>query len=215
MRSGPWTVSAFEIQDEIITDLLRPVNRGLSLSVTAEDGTVVAGIHKETITDEMELRRMLIDACDNRATHVLPVGGSIDTSSAVYEFTLYQSEGSFSSNSEAVKECTSRLLLVEVPSIDPLVSDGAVDVRALEGPTLHKSLLTFHEVLKKLATPSKAAVAPFRQSKLTNFLSELLGGNAIVVGLGLLANGEPQVSRKVLEVMGALNTAVHYPLGKQ
>lgn len=33
-----------------------------------------AGIHKETILDEMELRRLLVDACDNRATHTLPIG---------------------------------------------------------------------------------------------------------------------------------------------
>eukprot|EP01034_Spumella_vulgaris_P043510 gene43510-54046_t len=33
-----------------------------------------AGIHRETITDEMELRRILTDTCDNRAMHVQPVG---------------------------------------------------------------------------------------------------------------------------------------------
>lgn len=65
------------------------------------------------------------------------------------------------------------------------------------GVTLHKSLITLNEVLKKLSTPTKAAVAPFRASKLTHYLNELLGGNAIVVGLGILASGEPAVSRKV------------------
>lgn len=83
----------------------------------------------------MELRRLLVDACDNRATHTLPIGGSIDTSSAVYEFTLYQSEGSYSAHSDSIKECTSRLILVDVPSVDPLVTGGAVDIRALEGNT--------------------------------------------------------------------------------
>ena len=31
-------LSAFELQDEVITDLLRPVNRGMPLTVTAEEG---------------------------------------------------------------------------------------------------------------------------------------------------------------------------------
>jgi hypothetical protein len=67
-------LSAFEIQDEIITDLLRPVNRGLSLAVTAEEGVMVQGLQSEAIMDEMDLRRLLLDACDNRASHTLPPG---------------------------------------------------------------------------------------------------------------------------------------------
>ena len=66
--------SAFEIQDEIITDPLRPVNRGLSLAVTAEEGVTVQGLQSEAIMDEMDLRRLLLDACDNRASHTLPPG---------------------------------------------------------------------------------------------------------------------------------------------
>ena len=67
-------LSAFEIQDEIITDLLRPINRGLSLAVTAEEGVMVQGLQSEAILDEMEMRRLLIDACDNRASHTMPPG---------------------------------------------------------------------------------------------------------------------------------------------
>jgi hypothetical protein len=67
-------LSAFEIQDEVITDLLRPVNRGLSLAVTSEDGVMVQGLQSEPIMDEMDLRRLLVDACENRASHTLPPG---------------------------------------------------------------------------------------------------------------------------------------------
>lgn len=222
-------LSAFEIQDEIITDLLRPINRGLSLAVTAEEGVMVQGLQSEAILDEMEMRRLLIDACDNRASHTLPpgsfiffivfsismkytfqyfivvLGGSIDTSTAVFEFTLFQSEGGSMGahgGGEGGRECHSRLLVIDVPSTDPLVHGGAVDVRQLQGPNLHKSLLTFLDVTRKLNTPQRAAIAPYRSSKLTHYLSELLGGNSIVVGLGLLAHGEPLVTRKTLELMG-------------
>ena len=132
-------------------------------------------------------------------------GGSIDTTSAIFEFTLYQSDGGTlgaGGAGEGGRECHSRLLVVEVPSTDPLVFGGAVDVRQLEGPNLHKSLLNFLNVAKKLNTPARAAIAPYRSAKLTHYLSELLGGNSIVVALGLLANGEPLVTRKTLEVMG-------------
>ena len=90
---------------------------------------------------------------------------------------------------------------------------GGSDLRQLEGPTLHKSLLTFAEVIKKLNSPAKAAVAPFRISKLTSYLSELLGGNALVIALGMITPGEPQVSRKTLEMLESLGTSVHFPIG--
>jgi hypothetical protein len=49
-------------------------NRGLTLAFSAEEGVVVQGIHSEAIVDEADLRRLLIDACENRATHTLPPG---------------------------------------------------------------------------------------------------------------------------------------------
>ena len=42
-------------------------------------------------------------------------------------------------------------------------------------------MIALAEVLRKLSSPSRAAVAPFSACKLTRFLSELLGGNAIVL----------------------------------
>ena len=129
------------------------------------------------------------------------VGGSIDTQTAVFEFTIYQNEGGASSY-DASRTYQSRLLVVELPSTDPLVHDGAVNLRRLEGPMLHKSLLNFAEVVKNLNNPARAAVAPFRASKLTHYLSELVGGNAIVVALALLCNGEPRITKKTMELLG-------------
>ena len=90
---------------------------------------------------------------------------------------------------------------------------GGSDLRQLEGPTLHKSLLTFAEVIKKLTSPAVAAIAPFRVSKLTSYLTELLGGNALVVAMGMVCAGEPAVTRKTLELLETLGTSVHFPIG--
>ena len=62
-------LSAFEIQDEVVSDLLRPTSRGLSVGITAEDGVLVSGLHKEVAIDELGLRRFLEDACENRVNH--------------------------------------------------------------------------------------------------------------------------------------------------
>ena len=203
------TMSAFEIQDEVITDLLRPSSRGLAVSVTVEEGVVVPGLHKESLRDEAGLRRLLIEACENRASHTQPLGASIDTSAALWEISLIQSEGG---GGETLHRSFSKLVVLDLPSVDALVGINS-EIRQLESLTLHKSLMAFVDVVRRLSSPSKAALAPFRASKLTHYLSEMLGGNAIVVGLGLLAGGEAACSRKTLDVMGALTSAVHYPVG--
>lgn len=212
MYKAQLTLSAFEIQDEIIGDLLRPANRGLPIVTSLEEGTIVQGLHKETIVDEVTLRRLLVEACDNRGVQGLPVGGNIDTSCGIMEFRLYQSEPS-NGGVFQTQDCYSRMVVVDVASTDPLNASSGEEIRLLAGPTLHKSLLTFFDVTKKLNNPYRAQLAPFRASKLTHFLSEMLGGNAVVVALAQVCAGEPQVSRRTLDLMSALNTAVHYPMG--
>lgn len=198
------------MQDEVITDLLRPASRGLTVSVNAEVGILIPGLHKEPVKDEMSLRRLLLEACDNRASHTLPPGASIDTSSAVFEISIKQSESS--TDSDIVQICTSRMLIVDVPSVDPLMQKNG-QLNLMDGPTLHKQLVTFVDVVKRLSSPDRAALAPFRSSKFTNYFSELLGGNAIVVGLGILVPGEPANSKLTMGIMSALTHAHHFPVG--
>lgn len=152
-----------------------------------------------------------MDTCDSRASHTLPVGGSIDSSTAVWELSLHQIEGA---EGRGIQQSHGRLVIVDVPCVNPLVL-GASDLRQLEGPTLHKSLLSFADVIGKLSSPIKAAYAPFRSSKLTHYVSELLGGNAIVIASALLHPGEPEVSRKTMELLEKLGSARHYPIASR
>lgn len=202
-------LSAFEIQDEVITDLLRPSSRGLNVSITADEGVKVVGLHREYPINELALRKALDDCCENRVTHTQPPGASIETSSAVFEIELSQTE---ELDGASVRHSISKLVLVDVPCTNALALGGS-DLRQLEGPTLHKSLLTFADVAKKLTSPAKAAIAPFRASKLTSYLAELLGGNALAIAIGTLAPGEPAVSRKTMELLEGMSSSVHFPIG--
>ena len=152
---------------------------------------------------------MFDDCCENRVTHTQPPGASIETSSAVIEIELTQIEELSGGNT---RQSVCKLVLVDLACVNALALGGS-DLRQLEGPTLHKSLMTFADVIKKLTSPAKAAVAPFRLSRLTSYLSELLGGNALVVAIGVLAQGEPIVSRKTMELLEALSSSVHFPIG--
>lgn len=211
-------VSAFEIQDEIISDLIKPENRGLAVSMTTDDGVGIRGISKEIVTNEMAMRKILFESCENRVSHSQPVGGTIDTSAALWQIDLVQRE---MDNQGNMNVCISKLLVVDIPSIDALVStpdgasagaNGGPKLRQLQGMSLYKSLITFIDVVKKLSTPSKSNFAPFRSSKLTHSLSELLGGNSIVVGLGIICSGESQVSRRTLDVIKYLSSTSHFPV---
>jgi hypothetical protein len=189
-----------------VTDLLRPSSRGLTISVSPEDGVTLPGLSRVNILSEESLRQLFVEACENRCSHTQPVGGSIDTATAIWEVMLNQKEA----DGDVVLCNTSRLLIVDIPSLNPLCNSNS-EIRILEGHNLHRSLLTFYDCVQKLASPSLAPLAPFRSSKLTHYLSEVLGGNAVVVALGLLHTGEPQVSRKVLEVMSYLTNARRVP----
>lgn len=232
-------VSACEIQDEIISDLLRPANRNLTLTTTLEEGIVIQSLHREKILDEATLRKLLFDACDNRSVHALPVGGSIDTSSAIFEFRLHQSEIAFGNGNNPMsnqlgqgqgqgqqRESFSRFLVVDLPACDPLctsqIMSGSQQPHAqsvlapsfltASSSSLYKSLFTFTEVLQQLGNVHRAQLAPFRGSKLTHVLSELLGGNALVMGLGLVVTGEASISRVCLDILQLLGNAMHFPL---
>ena len=82
-------------------------------------------------------------------------------------------------------------------------------------PQLHHSIHTFDQYIRQLLTPQGEAQASFRTSKLTHYLAELLGGNAVVVALGFLTQGQPAVSRKTIEVMDALSNLRHFPVGNK
>jgi hypothetical protein len=67
-------LSSFEIQDELITDLLRPSSRGLSVSIAADEGVKVLGLHREYPAEELALRKLFDDCCENRVSHTQPPG---------------------------------------------------------------------------------------------------------------------------------------------
>ena len=178
------------------------------VTATPEEGVVVAGLTNETHTTEMTLQRALEGACDNRATHTLPPGGSIDSSACVWELELIQDEEVAGGS---VRSSRSKFVVCEIPATDPLVL-SASEMRQLDGPSLHKSLTTFVDVARKLTSPQLASIAPFRSSKLTHYLSEMLGGNAVVMALSHIIPGESRVSRKTLEITSDIAQSVHFPI---
>ena len=93
-----------------------------------------------------------------------------------YGENLNQLDGSGSPN-DAPRRCSSRLFIIDLPCVDVLTTiTNLLNWKA----HLCTSHLLHTDVIHRLQTPAKA-LAPFRTSMLTHILSELLGGNALVV----------------------------------
>ena len=123
---------------------------------------------QERVSDEMSLRRAIMEACENRAVNTLPLGGSVDTSSAVWEIELRQNEKG-TSLQDPLNSFRSRLIVVDVAAVDALLQDTSLSLSS-NGSTLHRSVCTFEDVVKKLSVPATSSLAPFRGSKLTHYL---------------------------------------------
>ena len=101
------------------------------------------------------------------------------------------------------------------PTKDLFSTSTPLHTSTSRSPLLHHSIHSFDQYIRQLLTPQGEAQASFRTSKLTHYLAELLGGNAVVVALGFLTQGQPAVSRKTIEVMDALSNLRHFPVGNK
>jgi hypothetical protein len=82
-----------------------------------------------------------VDMMNGRCSHTLPVGGSIDTSSAIIEIEITQLEGERGVSKQTVSRC----VLVDVPAVDPLIIGS--NIRKLESVTLNKVCWTTYAVV--------------------------------------------------------------------
>lgn len=60
------SLTAFEIQDEVICDLLRPESKGLSVSMSPDEGHIIRGAFQKPIYDLDSLKKALVDSAENR-----------------------------------------------------------------------------------------------------------------------------------------------------
>ena len=109
---------------------------------------------------------MCIDyARENCNTHAFPTGNAADSRSAIFELLVKQ----VMKDDQDEWPMTVRLLVVDVPPTDKLTEEEEM-LRAQQGTTLHRSLLSFRSVCKALSRKHDMWNAPFGQSKLTAVL---------------------------------------------
>ncbi|KAG9450516.1 hypothetical protein H6P81_010481 [Aristolochia fimbriata] len=168
-------ISALEIYNEIVKDLLSPDSGPLRLLDDPEKGTIVEKLVEETAKDSQHLRH-LVSICE--AQRQVGETALNDTSSRSHQIIRLTIESSLRENSGCVKSFVASLNFVDLAGSERASQTHAEGARLKEGCHINRSLLTLTTVIRKLSGGKRSGHIPYRDSKLTRILQLSLGGNA-------------------------------------
>ncbi|KAG4970276.1 hypothetical protein JHK82_035964 [Glycine max] len=175
-------ISALEIYNETVIDLLKRESGPLRLLDDPEKGTIVEKLNEEVAEDRQHLRR-LIGICE--AQRQVGETALNDKSSRSHQIIRLVSsaeevqtvESSLRESSGHVKSYIASLNFVDLAGSERISQTNTCGARMKEGSHINRSLLTLASVIRKLSG-GKCGHIPYRDSKLTRILQSSLGGNA-------------------------------------
>nr|XP_043629118.1 kinesin-like protein NACK2 [Erigeron canadensis] len=168
-------LSALEIYNETVVDLLNRDSGALRLLDDPEKGTLVEKLTEEVVKDAQHLR-CLIATCE--AQRQVGETSLNDRSSRSHQIIKLTIESSLRDESGCVKSLFASLSLVDLAGSERAAQTNADGARLKEGSHINRSLLTLTTVIRKLSGGKKTSHIPYRDSKLTRILQTSLGGNA-------------------------------------
>ncbi|PON97049.1 Kinesin-like protein [Trema orientale] len=168
-------LSALEIYNETVVDLLNRESGSLRLLDDPERGTIVEKLVEEVVKDGQHLRH-LINICE--AQRQVGETALNDKSSRSHQIIRLTIESSLRESSGCVKSFIASLNLVDLAGSERASQTNADGTRLKEGSHINRSLLTLTTVIRKLSGGRRSGHIPYRDSKLTRILQSSLGGNA-------------------------------------
>lgn len=168
-------VSALEIYNESVHDLLNHDSGPLRLLDDPEKGTIVEKLVEVVVKDSQHLQH-LIGLCE--AQRQIGETALNDKSSRSHQIIRLTIESALRENSECVKSFIASLNLVDLAGSERACQTNAGGARLKEGSHINRSLLTLTNVIRKLSVGKRSGHIPYRDSKLTRILQPSLGGNA-------------------------------------
>lgn len=168
-------ISALEIYNEIVRDLLNPESGALRLLDDPEKGTIVEKLVEETVKDSKHLRQ-IIAICE--AQRQVGETALNDNSSRSHQIIRLNVESTLRATSGTVKSLMASLNFVDLAGSERASQTNAEGARLKEGCHINRSLLTLSTVIRKLSAGKRNGHIPYRDSKLTRILQLSLGGNS-------------------------------------
>lgn len=168
-------ISALEIYNEIVRDLLNLESGALRLLDDPEKGTIVERLVEETVKDSKHLRQ-IIAVCE--AQRQVGETALNDNSSRSHQIIRLTVESTLRAASGTVKSLMASLNFVDLAGSERASQTNAEGARLKEGCHINRSLLTLSTVIRKLSGGKRNGHIPYRDSKLTRILQLSLGGNS-------------------------------------
>ncbi|KAJ3669458.1 hypothetical protein LUZ60_011408 [Juncus effusus] len=168
-------ISAIEIYNEIVKDLLVPDSEPLRILDDPEKGTIVEKLEEQVAKDSVHLRE-IISKCE--AQRQVGETALNDTSSRSHQIIRLTVISRLRENSGCVKSFEAALNFVDLAGSERAAQTHAIGNRLKEGCHINRSLLTLTTVIRKLSENKRSGHIPYRDSKLTRILQLSLGGNA-------------------------------------
>ncbi|KAK9705739.1 hypothetical protein RND81_07G078300 [Saponaria officinalis] len=168
-------ISALEVYNETVVDLLNRSAGPLRLLDDPEKGTIVEKLVEEAVKDSQHLKH-LIGVCE--AQRQVGETALNDKSSRSHQIIRLTIESRLKENSGRVKSFIASLNLVDLAGSERASQTKSAGLRLKEGSHINRSLLTLTQVIRKLSGGKRSGHIPYRESKLTRILQSSLGGNA-------------------------------------
>ncbi|XP_019464487.1 PREDICTED: kinesin-like protein NACK2 [Lupinus angustifolius] len=168
-------ISALEIYNETVIDLLNRESGALRLLDDPEKGTVVEKLNEKVAKDGQHLRH-LIGICE--AQRQIGETALNDKSSRSHQIIRLTVESSPIDSSGHLKSYVASLNFVDLAGSERISQTHTCGARLKEGNHINRSLLTLTTVIRKLSGGKRSGHIPYRDSKLTRILQSSLGGNA-------------------------------------
>ncbi len=167
--------SYLEIYNEQLYDLLAPVDEtapNLQIQDDASGHTIVRGLSMPVCNTEEEAMHYLFQGDTTRVIAQHQLNSASSRSHCIFTIHVEQRHNTAANE----KVITSKLHLVDLAGserVSKTHSDGKI---LQEANYINKSLTFLEQVVIALSTKNREHI-PYRQSKLTNFLRDSLGGN--------------------------------------
>ncbi|EGD83646.1 hypothetical protein PTSG_04253 [Salpingoeca rosetta] len=167
------SMSFLEIYQEKVYDLLEPKDHDLTILQDASGSIVVPDLAEVPIQSVKDFEATYNSGLEQRATHSTALNAHSSRSHAVLTIKV-QSRACKNGEWNAR---VGKLHLIDLAGSEDNRKTGNVGDRMKESTAINKSLFALNQVVD--AINRKQARIPYRESKLTRFLQEALGGNSV------------------------------------
>lgn len=195
-KSVQLKVSFLEIYNDEIRDLLHLDIPSAEITIREDgDGRIFfTGAKEEIVNDIRNVFSLLEQGSLARSTAETLMNESSSRSHAIFTVNLDILEAPREDDESGVRKASTRVLsklqLVDLAGSERAKRTGAVGQRLKESVGINQGLLALGKVIRALTQPTKGGNTghiPYRESKLTRFLQDSLGGNSHTVMLACVS----------------------------